>query len=155
MQRITISLDEALVAQFEQYLARRHYRNRSEAVRDLIREKLEAERVESDRAAHCVGTLTYVFNHNERELARRLTHEHHHHHDVAVSTLHVHLDHDNCLEAVVVNGPTAQVRAFADAVVTQPGVRHGRLNLIPVDVAQESHAHGSAPHRHTHARPQT
>lgn len=155
MQRITISLDQELVAQFEQYLAVRNYRNRSEAIRDLIREKLETQRIESDNARYCVGTLTYVFNHAERELARRLTHAHHAHHDVAVSTMHVHLDHDNCLETVVVSGSTQQVKAFADTVVTQPGVRHGTLNLIPVDFRDESHRHGHGAHRHPHAHPQT
>lgn len=124
MERITISLDEELISQFEEYLKRRNYKNRSEAIRDMIRDTLEADRMEHADTGHCVGTLTYVFNHEERELARRLTHAHHHHHDVSISTLHVHLDHENCLEAVVVNGPTKQVEEFANAVITQPGVRH-------------------------------
>ncbi len=155
MERITISLDEELVSQFEAYLKQRNYKNRSEAIRDMIRDTLENERMAKSESSHCVGTLSYVFNHEERELARRLTHAHHHHHDVSVSTLHVHLDHDNCLESVVVNGPTQQVKEFANAVISQPGVRHGKLNLIPVDVQQEAHHHGSEAHRHTHTRPQT
>ncbi|MEH6473644.1 MAG: nickel-responsive transcriptional regulator NikR [Halopseudomonas sp.] len=155
LERISVSLDEALVEQFESYLQGHGYRNRSEAIRDLIRDKLESERIEQDSASHCIGTLTYVFNHHERELARRLTHVQHHHHDVAVSTLHVHLDHDNCMETVVVNGPTAQVQDFANGIISQPGVRHGKLNLIPVDVQQQSHSHGSDEHHHSHTRPQT
>lgn len=155
MERITISLDDELISQFEEYLKRRSYKNRSEAIRDMIRDTLEADRMEHSDTGHCVGTLTYVFNHEERELARRLTHAHHHHHDVSISTLHVHLDHENCLEAVVVNGPTRQVEAFANAVITQPGVRHGKLNLIPVEVQQEHHHHGSDAHKHSHTHPQT
>lgn len=155
MERITISLDEELVSQFEAYRQRRGYQNRSEAIRDMIRSTLESDRMESTRSSHCVGTLSYVFNHEERELARRLTHAHHHHHDVSISTLHVHLDHDNCLETVVVSGPTRQVEEFANAVISQPGVRHGRLNLIPVEVEQEHHHHGSTAHRHSHTHPQT
>ncbi|AKH19141.1 nickel-responsive transcriptional regulator NikR [Sedimenticola thiotaurini] len=155
MERITISLDDELISQFEEYLKRRNYRNRSEAIRDMIRDTLEADRMEQTDSSHCVGTLSYVFNHEERELARRLTHAHHHHHDVSVSTLHVHLDHENCLETVVVNGPTRQVEAFANAVITQPGVRHGRLNLIPVEVHQEHHHHGSGAQKHSHTHPQT
>lgn len=155
LERISVSLDQDLIAQFEQFLQDRGYRNRSEAVRDLIRDKLEAERTERSTDGHCIGTLSYVFNHHERELARRLTNAHHHHHHVAVSTLHVHLDHDNCLEAVVVKGPTRQVREFADGIIAQAGVRHGQLSLIPVEVADERHSHGNAAPEHTHIKPQT
>jgi len=155
LERISVSLDQELVAQFEEFLQRRGYRNRSEAIRDLIRDKLEAERIAESSDGHCIGTLSYVFNHHERELARRLTNAHHHHHHVAVSTLHVHLDHDNCLEAVVVNGPTAQVREFADGIISQAGVRHGHLSLIPVAVEEKHHHHGSAAPHHTHIKPQT
>ncbi len=159
LERISVSLDEDLTAQFEQYLQARGYKNRSEAIRDLIREKLESERIEDADDGHCIGTLTYVFNHHERELARRLTNTQHHHHDVAVSTLHVHLDHDNCMETVVVNGSTRQVKAFANSIISQPGVRHGKLNVIPAEVEQDSHHHGSAnensSHQHSHTKPQT
>lgn len=155
MERITISLDEELVSQFEEYMQRRGYGNRSEAIRDMLRDTLENDRMEGSRGGHCIGTLTYVFNHEERELARRLTHTHHHHHDVSISTLHVHLDHENCLETVVVSGPTRQVEEFANTVISQPGVRHGKLNLIPVEVAQEHHHHGSAAHKHSHTHPRT
>ncbi len=156
MHRITISLDENLVAQFERYLEGHGYQNRSEAVRDLIREKLEAQRLEQAEEGHCVGTLTYVYNHNERELSRRLTRAQHRHHDIAISTLHVHLDHDHCMETVMVSGPTAAVREFANATIAQPGVRHGKLHLIPVQMEQGAHSHGSPgssePHSHTHPR---
>ena len=155
MERMTISLDKALADEFDQFITRHGYRNRSEAVRDLIRLKLESERLERERQGQCVGTLTYVYNHEERELARRLTTLQHDHHDLAVSTLHVHLDHDNCLETVVVQGPTQQVRAFADAVIARPGVRHGELYLIPVDVRDGTHAHGPGHSRHTHRSPHT
>ncbi len=150
LERISVSLDQGLVEQFEGYLQARGYSNRSEAIRDLIRDKLEQERIEQEVASHCIGTLTYVFNHEERELARRLTHVQHHHHDVAVSTLHVHLDHDNCLETVVLNGPTAQVEAFANAIISESGVRHGKLNLIPVEHQHQSHSHGADSHGHVH-----
>ncbi len=153
MERITISLDEELAGQFDRFLSDRGYRNRSEAVRDLIRERLESERLERSREGHCIGTLTYVYNHHERELASRLTDVQHHHHDLALSTLHVHLDHDHCMETVVLQGPTEQVRAFADSVITRAGVRHGRLYLVPVEVAGGKHSHGCGPH--THVSPRT
>ncbi len=155
MERITISLDTALADEFDQFITQHGYRNRSEAVRDLIRLKLESERLETERKGHCVGTLTYVYNHEERELARRLTTLQHEHHDLAVSTLHVHLDHENCLETVVVQGPTDQVRNFADEVIARPGVRHGELYLVPVDVKKSAHKHGQGYARHSHRSPHT
>ena len=154
LERISVTIDEELVEQFESYLEGRGYRNRSEAVRDLIRDRLESEQLDRDPDGHCVGTLTYVFNHHERELARRLTHAQHHHHDVSVSTLHIHLDHDNCMETVVVNGPVVEVQAFANSIISQPGVRHGKLNLIPAQVEQQQHAHGSGTRQHSHTKPQ-
>ncbi len=155
MERMTISLDSALAEEFDRFIKKHSYRNRSEAVRDLIRLKLESQRLEREQKGHCIGTLTYVYNHEERELARRLTTVQHAHHDLAVSTLHVHLDHDNCLETVVVQGPTRQVRAFADEVISRPGVRHGELYLIPVDIKDSAHRHGGGRSRHTHRSPRT
>jgi len=155
MQRVTITLDDALNTAFERFRTQRGYGNRSEAVRDLIRERLEAERLQAEPAGYCVATLSYVYNHHERELAGRLTRAHHAHHDLAVSTLHVHLDHDHCLETVVLRGPCDRVRTFADAVIAQPGVRHGRLSVLPVRVAEEVHQHGDAGSaaRHVHLEP--
>jgi CopG family nickel-responsive transcriptional regulator len=142
MQRVTITLDDDLSAAFERFRAERGYGNRSEAMRDLIRERLEAERLRTAPTGDCIATLSYIYNHHERELAGRLTRAHHAHHDLAVSTLHVHLDHDHCLETVVLRGPSDRVRAFADGVIAQPGVRHGRLSVLPVRVAEEAHDHG-------------
>ena len=155
MERMTISLDEALAGEFDQFIKQHGYRNRSEAVRDLIRLKLESERLERQQTGECIGTLTYVYNHEERELSRRLTTLQHEHHDLAISTLHVHLDHDNCLETVVVQGKTRQVRAFADTIIARPGVRHGELYLIPVDVEDHTHSHGNGQQRHSHRSPHT
>ncbi len=154
MERMTISLDEDLAHQFDQFISERGYRNRSEAVRDLIRQTLGSERLESEDSAHCIGTLTYVYNHHERELASRLTQVQHHHHDLALSTLHVHLDHDNCMETVVLRGATEDVRQFADSVIAKPGVRHGNLYLVPVEEEKTTHVHGHGhSHEHLHTRP--
>lgn len=143
MQRVTITLDDDLIAGFEDFLVRHGYTNRSEGVRDLIRARLEAERLDRDPDGECVANLSYVYNHHERELASRLTRSHHDHHDLAVSTMHVHLDHDHCLETVILRGPAARVRGFADAVIAQAGVHHGRLSILPVrtDVAAAGHRH--------------
>lgn len=149
VERITISLDEDLARQFDAYIRGRGYQNRSEAVRDLIRERLAAERIEAEESAYCVGSLTYVYDHEERELASRLTRAHHDHHDIALSTLHVHLDHDDCIETVILRGPLAEVRAFAHSVISRPGVRHGYLHLVPVDAEADAHSHGTV---HVHSR---
>ena len=155
MERISVSLDEDLIEKFEHFLQANGYKNRSEAIRDLIRDKIEAEELANDTASHCVGTLTYVYNHDERELARRLTRAQHHHHDVAISTLHVHLDHDNCMETVVLQGSISEVQEFANSIISQAGVRHGKLNLVPAEVQGEKHKHGTSEHYHSHAHPKT
>jgi len=157
MQRFTISLDDGLAREFDRLIAERGYRNRSEAVRDLLRGQLEAAR--PAESGHCVANLSYVYNHHERDLAERLTTLQHGHHDLAVATLHAHLDHDNCLESVILKGPTARVRAFAEALTAERGVRHGSLNVVAVDVAQSSHGHGYAPRgqaaAHLHLKPKS
>lgn len=152
MQRITITLDDGLMDQFEAIRKQRGYANRSEAFRDLVREHLGAEQLVAAETGHCVANLTYVFNHHQRELAARMTRLSHDHHDLTISTLHVHLDHDNCMETLILSGPVERVRRFADQVIAQPGVRHGKLYLLPVTANDEIHPHGDAgpahPHRH-------
>lgn len=146
MQRVTVSLDEALADEFDGLVAARGYQNRSEAVRDLMRQAVEARRIEADESKLCVGNLSYIFNHHERDLAERLTGAQHAHHDLVVSSMHVHLDHDNCLESVMLKGPTPDVRAFADQVRAERGVRFGNLNLVSVDPGHRHKDH--APHSH-------
>lgn len=158
MERFTISLDEELARAFDGLIEQRGYRNRSEAVRDLLRQHLEQARQGGEESRHCVANLSYVYNHHERDLAERLTQLQHGHHDLTVATLHAHLDHDNCLESVILKGPTAAVRAFADALVAERGVRHGSLNVVSVEVDHGRHDHGYAPKRggsrsHLHLKP--
>lgn len=160
MERITISLDAELAAEFDRLIAERGYRNRSEAVRDVLRAHLEQARRQRGEASHCVASLSYVFNHHERDLSERLTALQHGQHDLAVATLHVHLDHENCLESVILRGPTAAVRSFSDALIAERGVRHGQLNLIDVEVdSGRQHHHGYSPagrsRGHVHLKPKT
>ncbi|OIP14584.1 MAG: nickel-responsive transcriptional regulator NikR [Comamonadaceae bacterium CG_4_9_14_3_um_filter_60_33] len=140
MERITISIDSALALEFDRLIAERGYKNRSEAVRDLVRSHLEAARTARSPDGHCVANLSYVYNHHERDLAERLTALQHDQHDLTVATLHAHLDHDNCLESVILRGETKAVRIFSDALMAQRGVRHGQLNVVAVDL-QGGHAH--------------
>lgn len=149
MRRLTISVDDSLADMFDALVTQKGYGNRSEAFRDLVRGALNTEDLEAGRAKHCVATLSYVYNHHERRLASRLTEMQHEHHDVTVSAMHAHLDHDNCIETVILRGATATVQAFAESVIAQTGVRHGRLNLIPVDLKSAAHKHHV--HMHPHA----
>lgn len=147
MERVTISLDEGLLAEFDAYLRRKGYENRSEAIRDLLRRQLELSRLEEERAERAVACLSYVYNHEERELARRLARSQHRHHDLMCSTLHVHLDAENCLEVVLLQGETTEVRSFAEATIAETGIRHGNLHLIPADmISTRSHPE----HGHDH-----
>ncbi len=163
MERITVSLDTDLAREFDQLIAERGYSNRSEAFRDLLRAHLEQARQQRNDAPDCVANLSYVYNHHERELAERLTSLQHGQHDLTVATLHAHLDHENCMESVILRGPTAAVRSFADAMMAERGVRHGKLNLVAVEVdAEKHHHHGGhtyAPagraHTHVHLKPKT
>lgn len=150
MERFTISLDEKLAQEFDRLIEARGYQNRSEAVRDLIRRELGEHRLQRDEAPYCIANLSYIYNHHERELSERLTGLQHHHHDLVVSTMHAHLDHENCLETVILRGPTGEVRSFADVITAERGVRHGALNLVPADAEAGHHGHA-----HIHSHPKT
>ncbi|MBM4398156.1 MAG: nickel-responsive transcriptional regulator NikR [Deltaproteobacteria bacterium] len=123
--RFSASIEADLFERFEEASRRRGYSNRSEALRDVIRDSLVREEWEGDH--EIVGTVTLVYDHHARELSDRLTHLQHDHHDVILSALHVHLDHDNCLEVIAVKGRASEVQAIGDALVGTRGVKHGRL----------------------------
>lgn len=152
MERFTISLDDHLAAAFDLWIGQRGYANRSEAVRDLLRAELERSLQQAPQGLQCVACLSYVYNHHERDLGERLTAMHHAHHDLTLSATHVHLDHEHCLETVLLRGPAVAVRALADAVCAERGVHHGHLNLISVE-AHDHHHHGSAAEAHVHLKP--
>ena len=134
MRRLTISVDESLAQQFDELVERKGYLNRSEAFRDLVRRELEENRLQAGTARHCIANLSYVYNHRERQLASRLANEQHAHHDITVSAMHVHLDHENCMESVILRGLTSSVVNLADSLIAQTGVRHGKLNLVPAEM---------------------
>ncbi|HZR03582.1 MAG TPA: nickel-responsive transcriptional regulator NikR [Burkholderiales bacterium] len=149
MERFTISLSETLAQDFDELIRKRGYQNRSEAVRDMLRELLKSDSLERHEAPYCVAALSYVYNHHARDLAERLTTLQHKHHQLVLSSMHVHLDHDDCLETLMLRGPTSEVTTFANTLMAEPQVRHGRLNLVPVDIDSDSHDHH---HLHTHPK---
>jgi len=131
MQRVTITLDEDLIADLDRLIVQRGYQGRSEAIRDLARAGLAEAREETGDAGDCVAALVYVYDHNARDLASRLTEGYHHHHDLALATLHVHLDADHCMEVTALRGASAEVSHFADHIIAERGVRYGRVVMIP------------------------
>src|SRR5579885_2013768 len=151
MQRVTITLEE-LMAELDRIIALRGYQNRSEAVRDLARAGIRQAAEEAGGSSDCVAALIYVYDHEARELSKRLTRSFHEHHDLSLAAMHVHLDHDSCMEVSVLKGKTEAIQNLADHVIAERGVRHGRLVTVPVDLESQTHAHGAEPgHRHMHA----
>jgi CopG family nickel-responsive transcriptional regulator len=151
VQRVTISLDDQLARDFDALSRQESYASRSEAVRDLVRDAVEARRLADNATGECVANLSYVYNHATRDLSQRLSDAGHRHHGLVVSTTHVHLDHDDCLETSILKGPVAAVRAFANAVRAERGVRFAQLNLVRVEPndhhgAASPHAHGGHQH---------
>ena len=123
--RFGISMDSKLLERFDRLIDEHGYSNRSEAFRDLVRDRLVKEEWEED--AETVGTITIIYDHHKRELQERLTQQQHQHHDSVISTMHVHLDHDNCLEVLAVKGQARQIKRFADDLISTKGVKHGKL----------------------------
>lgn len=130
VHRITITLDDELMDAVDGFAASGGHGSRSEAMRDLVRAGLlQQDAGEGD--ADCVAALVYVYDHEARQLARRLTESFHAHHGMTVSTMHVHLNHRDCVELTVLRGPATQVRALGRHVMAERGVRHGRLLVLP------------------------
>lgn len=125
--RFGVSLDERLLSKFDRLNDRKGYANRSEAIRDLIRESLVREQWEVGDA-DAVGTLTLVYDHETRELEERLTELQHAHYRAIVSTLHVHLDAHHCLEVLVLRGKATLLKSIADRLIGTRGVKHGTFS---------------------------
>lgn len=143
--RFGVSLEQDLLAAFDDLSRRRGYANRSEALRHCIRREL-ADDITADPAAPVAGVLTLVYDHMESDLPRRLTAMQHESHDAVLATLHVHLDLHHCLEVMTLRGTGAQVRDLADRLGSARGVLQGTLSLTPM----ERH---EGPHDHHHGDP--
>src|SRR5690348_15910079 len=109
LTRIGVAIDSSLLARFDRFIAKQGYTNRSEAFRDLIRDRLVTATVE-DLEATVVGSITLIYNHHTRLLPDKLMDLQHDHHDLIVSTTHAHLDHDTCLEVIAVRGVSGRVQ---------------------------------------------
>ena len=127
--RFGVSLDHHLLDDFDRIVRRRKYATRSEALRDLIRGQLVSEEWSSDTDREAVATITFVYDHHVRDLSRKLTHIQHNFQGHIMAGMHVHLDHQHCLEVLVVKGKGFEVRKVADALISVKGVKHGKLTM--------------------------
>ena len=126
VRRFGVSLDQKLLARFDELIAREGYANRSEAIRDLIREALvKSEWAEEE--TEIAGVAALVYDHHQSGLAQKVTDEQHRHHDLVIASLHAHLDQHNCLEAIVLRGPAGAVRQLAASLISTRGVKHGQF----------------------------
>jgi CopG family nickel-responsive transcriptional regulator len=156
MQRLTISIDDALADEFDALTVEQGYTSRSEAMRDLVRKAVEARRLAQADAGYCVANLSYIYDHGTRALPQRLNEMQHDHHDLVVSTMHCHLDHETCFETSILKGSVGAVRTLADAIKAERGVRFAEINLISVGpndrhaVEHGAHDHGSNGHLSPH-----
>ena len=138
MQRVTITLDDELMRDLDRCVKLRGYQSRSEAVRDMVRAGLRDTAAGAGVENDCIAALVYLYDHHTRELAKRLTNAFHHHHGLSLASLHVHLDEQNCMEVSVLRGNGNDVRHFAEHIVAERGVKHGKLFALP---APQPHAH--------------
>jgi CopG family nickel-responsive transcriptional regulator len=131
LTRISISLETSLLDSFDRSNTARGYATRSEAIRDLIRDRLVREESLSGRTSSgdVVAVVNLVYDHHARELAARLIDKQHHHHELVVSSLHVHLGERHCLEVTILRGPVAQVRHLGEELLSTKGVLHGELTF--------------------------
>ena len=130
--RFGVSLEDDLLTAFDAWREQRASPSRSEAIRDLIRAAL-VEDTTAQGEARAVGTLSLVYNHHHSDLAQKLTELQHDVHDLIVTSLHIHLDHDNCLEVLVLRGKSDDIRALAQRILAVKGVQHGQLALSAVE----------------------
>ena len=144
MQRVTVTLDDALMAELDAIIAARGYQNRSEAIRDLARAGIREAAEDVNRKRDCVAALVYTYDHAARQLSKRLTNAYHEHHELSLASLHVHLDHDTCLEVTVLRGTSKNVQHFGEQIIAERGVRHGKIVRMPLEAPAER----NVPHGH-------
>jgi CopG family nickel-responsive transcriptional regulator len=138
MQRITITIEDDLLAEIDAAAEARGYQNRSEIIRDLARAGLQQSAEDMAPSGQCVAALVYVYDHAARDLSKRLVQNFHGHHDLSLATLHVHLDNESCMEVTALRGSSAEVKHFAGHIIAERGVRYGRVVMIPTSTRNRS-----------------
>jgi CopG family nickel-responsive transcriptional regulator len=126
VERVSLAIEKELIGQFDRILERRGHKNRSEAIRELVRNRIIEEEWATGRG-EMVATVTLVYDHTKRDLTDRMVGAGHAHHGVVLASMHVHLDETNCLEVIALRGRPAELRDFADHLIGMKGVKHGKL----------------------------
>lgn len=142
MQRLTISVDEDIARAFDALIEERRYKNRSEAFRDLLRRELAQNAFERQNA-DCVAVVSYAFDHHARNLSSKMVEHQHEHQSIVISSMHVHISQNKCVETVVMRGPYDKVHRLAQDTIAETGIEEGAVNYIAVrqDDEKEHHAH--------------
>jgi len=153
--RFGVSVEDELLQSFDELINSQGYVNRSEALRDLMRDALVKSRLEtSPENSEVLGSLTLVYDHHASELNDKMNELQHDHHDLVVSVLHVHVSHDDCMEVIVLRGAVKEIRALSDGLLSLKGVKHDRLfvtlaaqQMVGRKAVSNGHAHS---HKHLH-----
>jgi CopG family nickel-responsive transcriptional regulator len=150
LSRTGIALDTNLLKRFDRLIRAEGYNNRSEAFRDIIRDRLNDVSLQSGEI-FVVGTVTLIYNHHSRLLPDKLMELQHIYHDLIISTVHSHLDHDMCLEVVVVKGKLKRVQELSSRLIGLRGVQHGKLVMSSPEayLSGSKPSNGRSPHRHS------
>ncbi len=127
LKRFTVSMEDSLLEDFDDFIQERHYQNRSEALRDLIRNRIIEKEWAADKDV--MGVISLVYDHHQPKLQEKVTELQHGFHHQIVSTTHVHMDHDNCLEVIIVRGKAGEVQGLADSLRALRGVRNSNLSM--------------------------
>lgn len=147
--RFGISMEESLLKEFDQLIEEKGYTNRSEAIRDIVRDKLVEENIQYP-SAKVFGALVFLYDHHKRELEKSLSNIQHDYFQNIVSTAHVHVDHDHCLEVILLKGKTKTLQMLAEKILSFKGVKHGKLTLTTVLATQHRQPHPHEKHSHEH-----
>ena len=131
LERVGISLDKKLLSMFDRQIASQGYPNRSEAVRDLIRDSLSKEQL-AQPTAQAVAGVFLVYDHHSMKLSQKLIELQHNHLLQVIASTHVHLDHDNCLEVIMLKGKVKEMQKLADSITALKGVKLSRMNIMAV-----------------------
>ncbi len=136
--RFSVSMEEDLLHQFDCLIEQKGYTNRSEAVRDIVRDALVEESVKTPDGI-VYGALVFIYDHHKRELEKSLSNLQHDYYENIISTSHVHVDHDHCMEVVLLKGKAVVLKTIAEKLISFKGVKHGKLTLT---MALQGHHHG-------------
>jgi CopG family nickel-responsive transcriptional regulator len=132
IERIGVSLEKGLLADFDKLIAKKGYQNRSEAIRDLIRQQLSSQQLDNPKTK-AVAAVCMVYDHHSTKLMQKLTGLQHSHLLQTICTMHIHLDKHDCMEIIVLKGPVGEIKQTAESILSQKGVKLGRVNLIAAD----------------------